>query len=78
MSKRKISNKELSIDHDDDRNDYNEFSKFLEEHTERQKRKTASEIIEMGDDYLAEIEHKKKVKQEEKKPYIKFILKKIQ
>ena len=71
-------NKEiLSIDHNDNnKEDFSEFTQFLEEHTERQKRKTASDIIEMGEDYLAEIDHKNEVKQEEKKPLIKYIRKK--
>lgn len=76
MSKRKISNKELSIDHDDDYYNYDEFSQFLEDHTKRQKNKSASHIIEKGEDFLAEIDHKKKIKQQEKKPLIKYILKK--
>jgi hypothetical protein len=72
----KLKYEELSIDHDDDEYNYNEFSQFLEEHTKRQKNKTASEIINMGEDFLSEIDHKKQIKQQEKKPYINYIIKK--
>jgi len=67
---------ELSIDHDDDEFNYNEFSQFLEEHTKRQKKRMASEIINMGEDFLSEIDYKKQIKQQEKKPHINYIIKK--
>lgn len=76
MSKKKVSNKEISIDHEDDQSGYDEFSQFLEDHTERQKEKYASEIVNMGEDFLAEIDHKMKMRQEQKKPLIKYITKK--
>lgn len=77
MGKQKKRNKNiLSIDYDDDQKNLNEFNNFLIKHTERQKNKTASEIFEMGDQLLSEIEHKKKIKEEEKKSLIKYILKK--
>lgn len=76
MSKKKLTKDILSIDHDDDCKNYDEFTQFLEDHTERQKNVAASEILEMGEDFLNEIEHKKNVKEEEKKPLIKYILKK--
>lgn len=77
MGKRKKLNKDvLSIGYDDDQESYDEFDKFLIEHTERQKNKAASEIFEMGEQFLSEIDHKKKIKEEEKRPLVKYIIKK--
>ena len=66
----------LSIDFEDDQNDYDQFSKFLDEHTARQKNKAASEIEEMGDLLLSEIDHKKSKEDVSKKKLIKYITKK--
>lgn len=77
MKNKRIPNKSiLSIDYDDDQKGYDDFNQFLNKHTERQKRKTASEIIEMGEQFLSEIDHKRKVKEEEKKPLVNYIVKK--
>ena len=77
MKNKRIPNKSiLSIDYDDDQKGYDDFNQFLNKHTERQKRKTASEIIEMGEQFLSEIDHKKKIKEEEKRPLVKYIIKK--
>jgi hypothetical protein len=78
MSKKKFNKEALSIDYDDgeQQDDYDEFSNFLENHTERIKKNTASKILEMGEDFLNEIDHKKERKQKEKQPYIKYIIKK--
>lgn len=77
MSKKGKLNKEvLSIDYEDNQDSYKEFDKFITEHTERQKRKTASDIVELGETFIQQIEHKRTVKEKAKKPLIKYIVKK--
>jgi hypothetical protein len=76
MKPQKLNKKILSIDYDDDQNDYAKFSEFLEEVEYRDKKQKANEIINLGSVLLDEIEHKKKIKNEEKKPLIKYILSK--
>lgn len=74
--KKKITENVVSIDYDDDQKNYDEFSKFLENHTNRQKVNFASEIFNMGETYLNEIEHKDKINKKKKKNLIKYIMRK--
>jgi hypothetical protein len=69
------NDKILSIDSDDDNNDYDAFNKYLEEDTNRKKNKTILEIESMGDMYLKEIELKNAQKDIRKQKLIKYILK---
>lgn len=70
-----IDNNLLSIDSDDDNKDYEAFNQYLEEDTKRKMIKTVSEIEQMGDKYLKEIERKKKNKELLKNKLIPYILK---
>jgi len=70
-----IDKKILSIDSDDEGIDVKTFSKYLQDDTLRQKNKIANEFSEIGDDLLAEIEAKKVKREQDKKRYIKYILK---
>ncbi|MFW6246566.1 MAG: hypothetical protein ACOC22_00120 [bacterium] len=65
----------LSIEHDDDNENYEAFNDFLTEHTERDKMKTLNEIEMLGDSYLNEIEWKKKKQIEKKNKLIPYIIK---
>lgn len=76
MGKKKIINNKDLLEHENNEDDYDSYSEFLKKHTENEKRKAASEIIEMGEDYLAEIEHKKYLKNQKKITLINYILKK--
>lgn len=76
MSEKKPNKDLLSIGHVDDQENYEEFSDFLDSHTARQKHHIASEIEEIGEDCLKEIDHKKTVKEISQKKLIKYILKK--
>lgn len=77
MSQKKQTKRDLlSIDHEDDQKNYEEFDKFITDHTERRKRRTADEIFEMGETFLAEIDHKKILQEEEKQELIPYILSK--
>jgi hypothetical protein len=69
-----IDEKILSIDSDDDNNDYESFDEFLQEDTKRKKNKTVSEIELMGNQYLKEIERKNKQKELKKTKLIPYIL----
>lgn len=70
-----INDRILSIDSDDDNNDYESFNKYLEDDTNRKKNKTVLEIENMGDRYLKEIELKNAQKEIRKQKQIKYILK---
>lgn len=65
----------LSVDSDDEEVDYNAFSKYLEDDTERRKKKTAEDIRVAGDELLKEIGKKKMIQTAEKLKYIKYITK---
>jgi hypothetical protein len=65
----------LSIDSDDDNENYNAFFEYLEDDTQRKKRKTANEIDELGEQFLLEVERKKKNKILKSKKLIPYILK---
>jgi len=70
-----IDEKILSIDSDDDNENYQMFSEYLEEDTKRKKKKTAIEIEVMGNQFLKEIEKKKKNKVFKSNKLISYILK---
>jgi hypothetical protein len=65
----------LSIDSDDDGKDYEAFSEYLENDTQRKKRLAVAEIDKMGETLLKEIEKKNRVKAAKAKKLIKYILK---
>ncbi len=65
----------LSIEHDDDNENYEAFNEFLTEHTERNKKIAYSEIEMFGDSYLKEIEWKKKKDDKKKTKLIPYIIK---
>jgi hypothetical protein len=69
-----IDKKILSIDSDDDGIDAKTFSKYLQDDTLRQKNKIANDFTEIGEDLLAEIEAKRMKREQDKKKYIKYIL----
>jgi putative lipase involved disintegration of autophagic bodies len=68
-----IDKKILSIDADDDDVDVKTFSKFIHDHTERDKNKTANEFTELGEDLLNEIAEKNKRKDRLKIKQSKYI-----
>lgn len=65
----------LSIDYDDDNENYEALSKHLQEDTERKKRKIANEFDAIGDDLLTEIERKRNNKKNRSRELIPYILK---
>jgi hypothetical protein len=65
----------LSIDSDDDNENYEAFSEYLEEDTKRKKNRTASEIEQSGDLFLMEIERKNKNRKLRLVKPIQYILK---
>jgi hypothetical protein len=69
-----IDEKILSIDSDDDNNDYEAFDEFLQNDTKRKKNRTVLEIEEMGKQYLKEIDKKKKQKELKKTKLIPYII----
>ena len=70
-----VDDKILSVDYDDDNNDYQSFSTHLEEHTVRTKNRIADDFINMGEDLLGEIEEKNARKNILKQKQITYILK---
>ena len=68
-------NELISIDSDDDNENYLAFKEFLDEHTERNKNKIAEEFENMGRQLLVEIERKKKIHKDKKEKMIPYILK---
>lgn len=64
----------LSIDSDDDNEDYQAFDEFLSEDTQRRKKIISSEIEQMGSQYLEEIDRKKRNKELKKNKLIPYIL----
>jgi hypothetical protein len=66
----------LSVDSDDDKDmSYLSLSQYLEDDTERKKNRFAREFQEMGDDYLKEIERKKREKKRKQSKLIPYIIK---
>jgi hypothetical protein len=68
-----LDKKILSIDADDDDVDIKTFSKFIRDHTERDKNKIADEFQEIGEDLLSEIAEKNKRKDRLKAKQSKYI-----
>jgi len=66
----------LSIDSDDDNDNYEAFSEYLNEDTNRKKNHTALEIEQSGDLLLKEVERKNKNKKLKASKLIPYILKK--
>lgn len=71
-----FNKKILSVDSDDDGNNYEAFSEYLDHNTQRKKSKTAKEIQELGDELIDEIERKKRNKEQKSRNLIPYILKK--
>ena len=65
----------LSIEYDDDNENYEQFSKFLNENTNRKKKKTLREFEEMGKEYLKEMDANKNRQIIQKIKLIPYILK---
>ncbi len=65
----------LSIDSDDDNDNYEAFSEYLNEDTNRKKNHTALEIEQSGDLLLKEVERKNKNKKLKASKLIPYILK---
>jgi len=65
----------LSIDSDDDNENYEAFNEYLINDTERKKGIAASEIEQIGEELLTEIEIKKTKQEIKKGEYILYILK---
>lgn len=69
-----LNDKIISIDSDDDNNDYESFNNYLEEDTSRKKNRIAIDIEQTGGQLLKEIEIKNKRKDIKKRtvliPYI--------
>jgi hypothetical protein len=65
----------LSIDADDDGMSYLSLTQHLEEDTERKKNRFAKEFQEFGDNYLKEIERKKREKKRKQSKLIPYIIK---
>ena len=54
----KVNKKVLSIDHDDDNENYDEFVEYIEEHTNRTKNFFHKQLLSAGDTLLIEKERK--------------------
>lgn len=65
----------LSIDSEDDNENYEAFSQYLNEDTKRKKTHIATEFDKMGERYLKEIDRKKKVQAAKSEKLINYILK---
>ena len=76
MSNKKLNKEIISIDHDDDQENYEAFSQFLDDHTKRVKKREADVITTMGESLLNEIDHKNSIKDVTKKEQIDYIIKK--
>lgn len=72
----KVNKKVLSIDHDDDNENYDEFVEYIEEHTNRTKNFFHKQLLSAGDTLLIEKERKNSRNEEKKKKLIPKILKK--
>ena len=66
----------LSIDTDDDDNNYGAFTKFLTNDTSRKSKIVSDQITAFGEVMLNEIDEKKKIQNEKKDVLIKYIIKK--
>ena len=64
----------LSIEHIDDNDDYDGFVEYLNTNTEREKQNIINQVIINSESFLNEIDRKKDLHNEEKIPFIKYIL----
>lgn len=76
MSQDRLNKKILSIDYDDDEKGYVPFSEYLENHTERIRKREADAIDAFGESLLSEIDHKNAIKDATKREQIDYIIKK--
>lgn len=76
MSQEQPNKEILSIEHNDDEKGYVPFSEYLENHTERVRKREADAIDAMGESLLMEIDHKNTIKDAIKEKQIKYIVKK--
>ena len=76
MSQERLNKKLLSIDHDDDEEGYVPFSKYLENHTERIRKREADAIDAIGEALLMEIDHKNSIKDITKNKQIDYVISK--
>jgi hypothetical protein len=70
-----LDKKILSVDSDDDNENYEAFSEYLDEDTKRKKNQTANEFDKVGEQLLKEIEIKNKNKKLKAIKLIPYILK---
>jgi hypothetical protein len=70
-----IDKKILSVDFDDDDKNYEIFSEFLEDDTQRKKNLTAVQINETAESLLREIERKNLLRGKKKTKLIRYIKK---
>ena len=71
-----LNKKILSIDSDDDNDNYEAFSEYLDNDTERKKVNTANQIEELGEQFIDEIERKRQNQKQISRTLIPYILKK--
>lgn len=71
---KKINDKVLSIDYDDDDENYKGFFEYIVDDTHRKQKKIAKEVDSMGDFFLEEIEKKNKKRGDKKMVYVKYIV----
>jgi predicted transcriptional regulator len=65
----------ISIDSDDDNENYEAFTQYLDEDTKRKKHHVAVDFNKTGEQYLKEIDRKKKVQKIDSQKLIVYILK---
>ena len=66
----------LSIDANDDDNNYGAFTKFLTNDTSRKNKVASDHIMALGEKMMKEIDEKKKNQNKKKEVLIKYIIKK--
>lgn len=72
----KLDDSVLSIDNDDNNDEsYTGFCDYLNNDTNRKKNSIISNINMMGDEYLKEIDRKKRIENKQKEKYVNYILK---
>lgn len=71
---KKIDDKVLSIDFDDDNENYKGFLEYVISDTQRKQDKLVRDVNQMGDIYLEEIDRKNKKRNEKKMVYVKYIM----
>lgn len=71
----KLSSEVLSIDSDDDDDNYQVFTEYLNDNTLRTKHKMVSDVEKIGESLLLEIDKKKRFQNKKKLKHIKYITK---